>query len=117
VTARAGERVTVPTETRPNRFVVVRISGFPDGIGDRVRATLLRADEWYVEVGDRGRYRFVPGTAGDGLVVAVPTGLTFHPRFAFGPPVASLIVSAGRDGISSDAMLTYAFLSVPMDGG
>jgi hypothetical protein len=117
MTALAGERVTVPTETRPDRFVIVRISGFPDGIGDRVRATLLRADEWYVEVGDRGTYRFVPGTAGDGLVVAVPAGLAFHPRFAFGPPVASLTVSAGRDGTSSDAMLRYEFLSVPWPPG
>ena len=98
VSARAGESVPVPPERRPDRFVVVRITGFPDGIIDRLRALVFRADEWYVELPDRGRFRLVPGTADDGLLLAVPAGLDAHPRFAFGPAITSLIVSAGRYG-------------------
>jgi hypothetical protein len=111
VSVRAGDRVDVPSATQPDRFVIVRITGFPDGIVDRLRATVFRADEWYVEVGDRGRFRLVPGTADDGLLLAVPGGLQSHPRFAFGSAIASLAVSAGRDGDGSDALLTYEFLS------
>ena len=77
--ARAGESVAVPPETRPGRFVIVRITGFPDGILDRLRTLVFRADEWYVELPDRGRFRLVPGTADDGLILAVPAGLSTHP--------------------------------------
>ncbi len=114
--ALAGESVAVPAETRPGRFVIVRITGFPDGILDKLRTLAFRADEWYVEVPDRGRFRLVPGTADDGLIVAVPAELSAHPRFAFGPAITALTVSAGRYGDASDALLTYEFLSVPLQG-
>ncbi len=115
--ARAGESVAVPAETRPGRFIIVRITGFPDGILDKLRTLAFRADEWYVEMPDRGRFRLVPGTADDGLILAVPAGLSTHPRFAFGPAITALTVSAGRYGDASDALLTYEFLSVPLQGG
>ncbi len=115
--ARAGEAVAVPTETRPRRFVTVRITGFPDGILDRLRTLAFRADEWYVELPDRGRFRLVPGTADDGLLLAVPDEVSAHPRFRFGPAIQALTVSAGRYGDASDAVLTYEFLSVPLQGG
>lgn len=117
VSARAGERVDVPTTAQPDRLVVVKITGFPSGIVESLRSTMFRADEWYVEVGDRGRFRLVPGTADDGLILAVPTVLESHPRFAFGPPIESVVVSAGRDGDASDALLTYEFLAVPLQAG
>lgn len=116
VSTRVGDTVAVPPETRPDRFVVVRITRFPDGIVDKLRALVFRADEWYVELPDRGRFRLVPDTASDGLLLAVPAGLGAHPRFAFGPAITSLTVSAGRYGDASDALLTYEFLSVPLQG-
>ncbi len=115
--ARAGESVAVPPETRPGRFIIVRITGFPDGVLDKLRTLAFRADEWYVEMPDRGRFRLVPGTADDGLILAVPAGLSTHPRFAFGAAITALTVSAGRYGDASDALLTYEFLSVPLQGG
>lgn len=114
IAARAGETVTVPPEPRPDRFVVVRVTGFPEGPLDRLQALLFRADEWYVELSDRGRFRLVPGTADDGLLLAVPGAVAFGERFAFGPPISSLAVSAGRYGERSDATLTFDFLSVPL---
>jgi len=114
VTAKAREVVAVPKETRPDRFVIVRISGFPDGILEKLRAAVFRADEWYVDVGDRGHFRLVPGTADDGLLLAVPVDTAAGPRFAFGSPISSLRVSAGRSGEARDATLTFEFLSVPL---
>lgn len=113
VTARAGEVVAVPKEARPDRFVIVRVSGFPEGIFEKLRAAVFRADEWYIDVGDRGHFRLVPGTANDGLLLAVPVDTAAGPRFAFDAPIISLKVSAGRSGEASDATLTYEFLSVP----
>jgi len=121
VSVPAGEAVVVPPEARPDRYVIVRITGFPDGILDRLRTLAFRADEWYVEMPDRGRFRLVPGTADDGLLLAVPPGLgaqvSASPRFGFGPPITSLTVTAGRYGDASDAVLTFEFLSVPLQGG
>jgi hypothetical protein len=113
----AGQLVIVPPESRPGRFVVVRISGMADSIVDKARAAVFRADEWYVEVSDRGRFRLVPGTADDGLLLAVPAELSSIARFQFGPPVTSLTVSAGRYGDSSTDSLTFEFFSVPLQGG
>jgi hypothetical protein len=115
--ARAGESVDVPPETRPGRFVIVRITGFPDGILDRLRTLAFRADEWYVEMPGRGRFRLVPGTADDGLLLAVPAGLSANPRFAFGAGITSLVVAAGRYGDASNSVLTFEFLSLPLQGG
>jgi hypothetical protein len=117
VTARAGETVAVPAAPGPDRFLIARVTGFPDGPLDRLQALLLRSDEWYVELADRGRFRLVPGTADDGLLLAVPGDVKFHPRFAFGEPITSLVVSAGRYGERSRAPLTFEFLSVPVRGG
>jgi hypothetical protein len=117
VTARAGETIAVPAEARPDRLMVVRVSGFPEGPLDRLQALLFRADEWYVELSDRGRFRLVPGTADDGLLLAVPAAISFHPRFAFGPPITTISVEAGRYGERSDATLTFDFLSVPLRAG
>ena len=113
ITAKAGEEVAVPKETRADRFVIVRISGFPDGILEKLRAAVFRADEWYIDVGDRGHFRLVPGTASDGLLLAVPADTAAGARFAFGAPITSLKVSAGRSGEASDPTLSFEFLSVP----
>jgi hypothetical protein len=115
--ARAGDAVAVPPESRPGRLVIVRISGFPDGILDRLQTLAFRADEWYAELPERGRFRLVPGTADDGLLLEVPSEVSAHPRFTFGPAITSLTVSAGRYGDASDAPLTFEFFSVPMQGG
>jgi hypothetical protein len=117
ITARAGQRVTVPVSPDPEAFTLVRITGFPNGPLDRLRALLFRAEVWYVELGDRGRFRLVPGTADDGLVLAVPSGVSSDPRFGFGPPIPSLTVTAGADGLASDAPLTFEFLTVPLRPG
>jgi hypothetical protein len=117
VTARAGELVTVPAAPSPDDIVIVRVSGFPSGVFERLKALLYRADEWYIELGDRGRFRLVPETADDGLLLAVPDSLGWSERFAFGGPIPRLTVSAGRYGDQSDATLTFDFFSLGYRAG
>jgi hypothetical protein len=84
VTARAGAPVPVPVETRPDRFVTVRITGLQPSLLGRLRAMVLKGPEWYVHLDDT-RYRLVPATT-DGLLLAVPPAADGSGPFAFGDP-------------------------------
>lgn len=114
VKAEEGVAVQVPVETRPDRFVTVRVTGMEPSILDRVKTLLFKADEWYVTIGNV-RYRLVAATAGDGLLLAVPSSADGTGAFAFGPPIASLSIQSGlaRHGRRT---LTYKFESVPLVG-
>jgi len=113
VSARAGETVTIPVETRPDRFVTVKIGGLEPSLLGRVRDTLYKAPDWYISL-DGTRYRLMPGTAGDGLLVAVPPSADGTGRFAFGPPIRTMTVTQGLGGEGSHEPLTFTFESVPL---
>ena len=113
VTAKAGEVVTVPTDPRPDRIVIVRVHGVDDSLLDRIVTTVYKASEWYVTLGEIGTYRLVPGTAQDGLLMAVPATIHRSAGFAFGPPITSISI-AERDRFPAPGPLTYEFLSVPL---
>ena len=115
VTARAGEPVAIPVETRPDRFVTVKIGGLEPSLLGRVRDTLYKAPDWYVKLDDT-RYRLIPGTAGDGLLVAVPPSADGTGRFAFGAPIRTMTVTQGDNGKGSGEPLTFTFESVPRGG-
>ena len=72
VTAQEGKPVQVPVETRPGRFVTVRIHGLEPSLLDRVRTAMWKADEWYVTIADVALPDVAP-TAADGLLLAVPS--------------------------------------------
>jgi len=112
VTARAGEPVTIPVETRPDRFVTVKIDGLEPSLLGRVRDILYKTPDWYVKLDDT-RYRLIPGTAGDGLLVAVPPSADGTGHFAFGPPIKTMTVTQGEGGHGSKEPLTFTFESVP----
>ncbi len=114
IRAQEGAIVQVPVETRPDRFVTVRVMGLEPSILDRVKTLLFKADEWFVTIGGV-RYRLVAPTAADGLLLAVPPGADGTGSFAFGPPISSLSIQSGlvRHGHRT---LTYEFESVPLVG-
>ena len=112
VTARVGEAVSVPVETRPDQFVTVKIGGLEPTLLGRLRSVLAKGPDWYVWVDDT-RYRLVAGTAKDGLLLAVPPIADGTGPFAFGAPIRTLKVVLGQDEQRSDATLTYEFSSVP----
>jgi hypothetical protein len=113
VTAKPGQAVPVPRDPRPDRIVIVRVHGIDDSLLDRVLTTLYKSSEWYVTLGGAGKYRLVPGTAQDGLLMAVPASIHRSPGFDFGPPIASISI-AQRDRFPAAGPLTYEFLSVPL---
>lgn len=115
VSARAGEAVPVPVETRPDRFVTVKIGGLEPSLLGRLKAALYRGPEWYATLDDT-RYRLMPGTAGDGLLLAVPPAADGTRRFAFGDPIRTIAVTQGLDNSDPHAILTYEFESVPLRG-
>lgn len=113
VETRAGEPVIVPAPPSDDQFVIVRVHGVEGGLVDRIRTALWESAEWYVQVEDR-KFRLVPGTADQGLLLAVPSAAQGSEPFAFGPRIGSITVSAGKRGDESDDTLTYEFLAVPM---
>jgi hypothetical protein len=110
VTAAAGTAVPVP-DAPAGAFVVVRVRGINASWFDRIKTVLYKGTEWYVRLDDT-RYRLVPGTAGDGLLLAVPPQADGTAPFAFGPPIRRISISAGIDGRESHDMLTFEFQSV-----
>jgi len=113
VTAKPGQAVAVPLDPRPDRIVIVRVHGINDSLVDRVLTTVYKASEWYVTLGGLGRYRLVPDTAQDGLLMAVPSTIHRSPGFDFGPPIASISITR-RNRFPAPGPLTYEFLSVPL---
>jgi len=93
--------------------VIVRVHGVGAGLIERVRTALWKATEWYVKVEDR-TYRLVPGTAEQGLLLAVPSAAQGSPPFAFGPAIQSITIGSGTGSGASKATLTYEFLAMPM---
>jgi hypothetical protein len=112
VTAQAGTAVPVP-QASTDAFVVVRIHGITGSVQERLKSILYKGTEWNVKLDDT-RYRLVPGTAADGLILAVPPSVDGSYPFAFGAPIRTISVSAGIDGRESRASLTYEFQRVPL---
>jgi hypothetical protein len=68
VEAAAGDAVRVPTPG-PNGVVFVRIDGAGVSGLERLQTFLFHADSRHLTVNGEGRYRLVPETAGDGLML------------------------------------------------
>ena len=113
VQAKEGETVPVPVETRPGRFVIVRVHGLEPSLRDRVLTALWKAHEWYATIAGV-RYRLVPPTVSDGLLLAVPPEADGTGSFAFGAPIDSISIKSRPGG---HRMLTYEFESVPLIEG
>ena len=107
VTAKLGEKVSVPAAPSPDDIVLVRVHGVGDGILARLRTALWKSPTWHVRVDDI-RYRLVPGTAADGLVLAVPAAAQGSAPFAFGAPAETIAISGSNLG---GGTLTYEFLT------
>ena len=116
VTKPAGAPVIVP-DAPPGTFLTVRVRGVDKGLIEDLRGLVWKAEEWYIRMDRAPIRRLVPGTAADGLLLAVPDSILMHGDYAFGPPVKSIRVEAGKDGSASSALLTYEFWSTPLGAG
>jgi hypothetical protein len=115
VTAALGATVAVPADPVGGRIVVVRVLGLGDSLLDRLVSTAYHSPEWYVTLNGTDKFRLVPGTASDGLLLVVPPQLSRAPGF-LPPPVTSLAI-APRTRLPWQGPLTYEFLAVPLIGG
>lgn len=89
VTAPTGRPVAVPAAPA-GTVVYVRVHGIGVEGLEAVRNLLYRARERWVTVDDGARWRLVPGTATDGMVVRAAPGVDFPAPFALSPQAHSL---------------------------
>jgi hypothetical protein len=113
VEARPGETVAVPTDPRPDRFVIARVHGIEDSALEHLVTALYKSPLWYVTLDGARTYRLVPGTAEDGLLMAVPTSIARAPGGTFGPPTRSMSIDVD-EALVAPGPLVYEFLSVPL---
>jgi len=109
VTAKPGESVTVPPAPSPDDIVAVRVHGIGQSLAARLRSVLWKAPISQVML-DGFKHRLVPGTAADGLVLAVPPAAQGSAPFAFGPPIKTISISGPGGG----GPLTYEFVAIPL---
>lgn len=112
VQARVGDVVPVPPTGAGNVLVLARIRGLDSSPLYALRSFLLRIPPVHVRLDGDRRYRLVPSTAGDGLLVRAPAALGFSAPFAPGS-AASLRVEHGG-GIGLGTALTFEFVAVPI---
>jgi hypothetical protein len=105
VGAEAGEEVQVPAP-RPGGVVFVRIDGAGVSGLERLQTVLFRARSRHLTVNGTRRYRLVPETAGDGLLLRASPGLVRPGPFSPIPEARSISV----DGAPGD--LTFSFFEI-----
>jgi len=101
VSAAAGEPVDVPTPA-PGEVVFARVHGAGVSGLERVQAFLFRAASRHAVVNGETRYRLVPETAGDGLLLRAAPGVVRPGPFDPVPDARTLAVEGGSDHVTYD---------------
>jgi hypothetical protein len=110
-----GQPVTVPSPHNRRTILYVRIAGVEAAGLERLRALLFRPKMREILL-DGIRYRLVPGTAGDGLILHVPPGVDFSPPFNTAPNASRIEVLRGGGGGSDGKPLRLDFYAEPISG-
>jgi hypothetical protein len=105
VEAAAGQSVPVPAP-EPGTVVFARIGGAGVSGLERVQNFLLHARSRHAVVNGETRYRLVPETAGDGLLMRAAPGVVKSGPFDPVPEARTIAVEGGS------ATLTYEFFSM-----
>jgi hypothetical protein len=101
VSAAAGEAVTVPTPG-PGEVVLARVHGAGVSGLERVQTFLFHAASRHAVVNGETRYRLIPETAGDGLLLRAAPGVVKPGPFDPVPEAQTLAVEGGADRITYD---------------
>ena len=107
VHAPAGAELTVPAP-RSGAVSYARIDGAGVSGLESIRALLYRARSRSVNVNGTQKYRLVPGTSGDGLLMRAAPGVDYPAPFALSPAARTIKLT----GISGD--LVIQFYSMPV---
>jgi len=110
-----GEAIPVP-DAPPGSLVTASIHGAAVAGGERIRAMLFRAKPSFIELvpgrgaTTGGRFRLVPGTAEDDLIMSAPRGRDYPAPFAVAPGARALVLS----GAGLEGPIEVDFHSVPI---
>jgi hypothetical protein len=117
VTARAGERIDVPKESRPDRLVVVHIRGIASGLTERLEGLIFKTPPWWIQ-SEVDAHRLVPATADGPLLLGTTGSSDYGGALWLGPPVTTIAVgtqvNGGNPASESSDVLTYDFYSIPI---
>lgn len=113
VEADIGGTVAVPDTGGRDVIVIARIQGLDSSPLYGLRATLLRIPAVHVTLDGHRRYRLVPGTAADGLVVRAPGAILGFSK-PFAPASATSLTVQHRGGIGLGTHLRVEFVAVPV---
>ena len=105
--AAAGEAVAVPAPG-PREVVFARIDGAGVSGLERLQAFLFHADSRHLTVNGATRYRLVPETAGDGLLLRAGPAVAEPGPYSPIPEAETIAVEGGADRI------TYDFYALPI---
>jgi hypothetical protein len=112
VKASVGDTVPVPETPGRQVLVVARISGLDHSVFYGLRSALWRAPEVYVSLNGRRRFRIVPGTAPDGLIVRAPDRLGFSQPF--NPESSTFVRVNQQEGFGLSSHLSIEFVAIPV---
>ncbi len=112
VKAQVGDNVKVPETPGREVLVLAKISGLDNSILYGLRSTLWRAPEVYVSLNGPRRYRIVPGTAANGLIVRSPDRLGFSQPFK--TESATFLRVNQQEGFGLTSHLSIEFVVIPV---
>jgi hypothetical protein len=107
VSAAAGAPVKVPAPG-PGEVVFVRIEGAGVSGLERLQTFLYRAGSRHIVIDGTTRFRLIPETAGDGLLMRAGSGVVEPGPFSPVPEASTIAVEGGAD------TLTYDFYEMPV---
>jgi hypothetical protein len=85
-----GRRIAIPPPPAPDELVFARVDGVGVSGWESLRAAVYRAPERTATLGERGAWRLVPDTAGDGLILSVPRRVDYPAPFELAPDVSTM---------------------------
>ncbi len=120
VSAPWGTSIAVPELHHADALMLVRVDGAGARGFERLKTVLLRPDPRWITL-DETRFRLVPATAADGLLLRVPHAADYDGGFAMATNPSRIAVR--RAGEQPGGRLRYTFVEMPIaplpraDGG
>jgi hypothetical protein len=111
VSASWGESIAVPELDRADALMLVRVDGAEAHGLERLKTLLLRPDRRWITLDGR-RFRLVPATAADGLLLRVSHAADYERPFAMATNPSRIAVR--REGEQPGGQLRYTFVEVPI---
>jgi hypothetical protein len=110
--ARLGEPVDVPAGDGRG-VVVAHVDGLGIGTIERLRSFFYKPEERYALIDGRLRFRLLPRTSADGLLLSAPPGFDYAGAFALAPGAHTVTFLRGA-GTQDDDSVDVSFAELPV---